>query len=180
MGGRDMTTAADHRVTVALASLPLPPGCRFLIWHEPTGWVVGYGPRAPAGTALPDRASGVVVRGQPCWHVAVLAALTLRYLPEPGGYRPGWSGPAVAQPLRVETAPGVSVCGECWRTLTGTEPGDDVGAALADVLARSAALPPLDTAGMTLDAAVAATIRQVVHASPLRIDFDGFDPAETR
>jgi hypothetical protein len=57
---------------------------------------------------------------------------------------------------------------------------DDVDAALADVLARSAALPPLDTAGMTLGEAVAATIRQVVDASPLRFDFDGFDPAEIR
>jgi len=171
-----MTTTADHRVTVGRASSPLPPGCRFLIWREAAGWVIGYGPAHTVGADLPERASGVIARDQPCWHIAALVALTLRYLPEPGDYRPGWSGPIVPRPLRVETAPGVFVCGECFRILTGAEP--DVDAALADVLARCAALPPLDTAGMTLDQAVAATIRQVVAASPLRIDFDGFDPAE--
>jgi len=169
-------TAATATSTPGRCPSPLPPGCRFLIWHEPAGWVVGYGTPDTVGADLPDRASGVVVRDQPCWHVAVLVALTLRYLPDPGGYRPGWSGPVVPRPLRVETAPGVFVCGECFRILTGAEP--DVDAALADVLARCAALPPLDTAGMTLDQALAATIRQVVAASPLRIDFDGFDPAE--
>ncbi len=174
-------TAATATATPGRASSPLPPGCRFLIWHEPAGWVVGYGAPDTVGVDLPRRAYGVIVRDHPCWHVAALVALTLRYLPEPGGYRAGWSGPAVARPLRVETAPGVFVCGGCHRILTGTEPdaSDDVDADLADVLARSAALPPLDTARMTLDEAVAATIRQVVHASPLRIDFDGFDPAET-
>lgn len=45
----------------------------------------------------------------------------------------------------------------------------DLDAKLADILARSAALPPLDTTAMTLDEAVTATIRQVVDTSPLRL-----------
>lgn len=60
-------------------------------------------------------------------------------------------------------------------TLSTPEP--DLDAALANVLARSAALPPIDTDGMTLKEKTAATIRQVVARSPLRLNFpDGFDP----
>lgn len=46
---------------------------------------------------------------------------------------------------------------------------DDLDAQLAQILRRSAALPPLDTTGLTLDEAIAATIRQVVATSPLRL-----------
>lgn len=50
-------------------------------------------------------------------------------------------------------------------------------AAFADVLARSAALPSLDTDGMSLDEAARAAIRQVVAASPLRLELPAdFDP----
>lgn len=56
-------------------------------------------------------------------------------------------------------------------------PEPDLDAKLADVVARSAALPEIDTDGMTLEEQTAATIRQVVARSPLRLETPGgFDP----